>query len=122
MKTMCLALLAAAGACVATASADVVVPNANTSVSSGGTGLNSFIRDVNQPRSGQLLIAPSQLGGISIGQPIYGMTFRLYNGSTVPFPPTNATWADYTVNMGVGVAFGSQTTTFASNFASAPTT
>jgi hypothetical protein len=120
MKLRSLALLAAAGACVASASADIVVPNANTNVSSGGTGLNTFIRDINAPRSGQLLIDASQLTGV-IGQQITGLTFRMYNGATTAFPPTAATWSDYTINMGQGVALGSQTTTFATNFVGAPT-
>jgi hypothetical protein len=121
MTKRALAVLAVAGACVSAASADVVVPNANTNVSSGGTGLNTFIRDINAPRSGQLLIDASQLGGISVGQPIFGLTFRMYNGNTTGFPPSAATWADYTINMGVGVPLGTQTTTFANNFVGAPT-
>jgi hypothetical protein len=44
------------------------------------------------------------------------------DGATTAYPATNATWTDYTINIGQGVAFGSQTTTFATNFVGAPTT
>jgi hypothetical protein len=100
----------------------IVVPNAYTTTAASTAGLNTFIRDSGNPRTGQLLINASELSSIPIGAQITGATFRIYTGSTVDFPATDATWADYTINMGVGVAFGSQTTTFASNFASAPTT
>jgi len=80
-----------------------------------------FIRDSGNARAGQLLISTSQLGSISVGSQITGFSFRLYNGNLTGFPASTATWADYTVNMGVGVALGSQSTTFASNFVGAPT-
>jgi hypothetical protein len=118
MRLNALAALAAAGACAA-ASADVVIPNANTTVGST-TGLNTFIRDINAPRAGQLLIDPSQLN-FGPGEVILGLAFRMYTGATTAFPQPDATWADYTINVGEGVAMGTQTTTFASNFVGAPT-
>ena len=112
----------AGAALVASAAAQtVVVPNAYANTQASASGLNTFIRDVNNPRTGQLLINASQLGA-AVGQQIDGLTFRLFTGATVNFPASNATWADYTINIGQGVAFGSQTTTFATNFVGTPTT
>lgn len=108
-------------ACGSAASADVVVPNAYASSAASASGLNTFIRDVNNPRTGQLLINASQLTG-ALGQQITGLQFRLFTGATVAYPASAATWSDYTINVGPGVAFGSQTTTFASNFAGPATT
>ena len=101
----------------------VVVPNIYTStVAPGGSGLNTLIRDSGNPRTAQLLINANELTTIPVGAEITGFTARMYVGNLTGFPASTATWADYTINMGPGVAFGSQTTTFASNFASAPTT
>jgi len=106
----------------ATASADLVVPNPYATTLASTSGLNTFIRDTGNPRTGQLLINANQLTSMNIGDQLTGITFRIYSASTVNFPATDATWSDYTINVGPGVAFGSQTTTFATNFASAPTT
>ena len=96
----------------------VVVPNIYTStVVPGGSGLNTLIRDSGNPRTAQLLINANELTTIPVAQ-ITGFTARMYVGNLTGFPASTATWADYTINMGPGVAFGSQTTTFASNFAS----
>ena len=104
-----------------TATSVRVVPNEYTSTAApGGNGLNTFIRDTGNPRTGQLLINANQLTGL-VGQSITSITGRLFAGATVPYPATAATWTDYTISMGQGVAFGSQTTTFASNFVGAPT-
>jgi len=96
----------------------VAVPNQYSTTSSGGGGLNTFIRDLNQPRTGQLLIAASELTGIPSGFFITGITFRMFSGGT-SFPPTPATWADYTINLGVGGPLPGSTT-FANNFVGAP--
>ncbi len=113
------ALLAAALASVA--HAQTVVPNEYTNTAApGGSGLNTFIRDSGNPRTGQLLINANQLTSL-IGQSLNSISFRLFAGATTAFPATNATWADYTISIGQGVAFGSQTTTFANNFVGAPT-
>lgn len=101
--------------------AQVVVPNSQAGTASGTSGLNTFIRDVGAPRTGQLLISSSQLGGINIGDTITGISFRMYANNTTGFPASAATYADYEIRIGVGVAMGTQTTTFATNFASPPT-
>jgi len=98
----------------------VVVPNANTSTPAGPNGLNTFIRDLGNPRTGQLLIAAAELTSIPIGQNITGMTYRLWTGSTVAYPASPATWTDYTVNIGPGGPLPGSTT-FANNFTSPPT-
>jgi hypothetical protein len=98
-----------------------VVPNAYANTAASTSGLNTFIRDANNPRTGQLLINSNQLGGVNIGDQITGMSFRLWTGSTANFPPAGATWSDYTINVGVGVAPILGTTTFATNFIGAPT-
>ncbi len=106
---------------VSVAHAQTVVPNEYTNTAApGGGGLNTFIRDSGNPRTGQLLINANQLTGL-IGQSLNSISFRLFTGATTAFPATNATWADYTISIGQGVAFGSQTTTFANNFVGAPT-
>jgi hypothetical protein len=114
--------LAASALAGSAAMADVVVPNAYTNTAASTSGLNTFIRDTGNPRTGQLLIAASQLGGVNVGDQISGLTFRLWTGATVAFPGSNATWSDYTINVGQGVAMGTATTTFANNFVGAPTT
>jgi hypothetical protein len=102
------------------ATADTTIPNQYDAVAASNAGLNTFIRDVGNPRTGQLLIHANQLTSV-VGQNIDGISFRLFIGSIASFPASNATWADYTIRVGPGVAFGSQTTTFASNFAGPPT-
>lgn len=114
-------LVLSVGLAAAAANAQVVVPNAYATTTASTSGLNTFIRDTGNPRTGQLLINANQLG-VAVGQQIDGLTFRLYTGATAAFPAANATWSDYTINIGQGVAFGSQTTTFASNFVGTPTT
>ena len=102
------------------ANAQLVVPNAYTSTAASTSGLNTFIRDTGNPRTGQLLINANQLTSF-IGQSIGSISFRLFTGSTVAFPATAASWTDFTISIGQGVAFGSQTTTFANNFVGSPT-
>lgn len=102
------------------ARADVAVPNQYAMTPGSTSGLNTFIRDNGNPRTGQLLINANELTGI-VGSSINGITFRLWTGATAAYPATTATWADYTISLGPGVAFGSQTTTFASNFTATPT-
>jgi len=115
-------LAAATGLLVPVAHAQfVVVPNAYANVAASGSGLNTFIRDANNPRTGQLIINSNQLSGINVGDQITGLSFRLWTGSTLNYPPSGATWTDYTINVGVGVAPLSGTTILANNFAGAPT-
>lgn len=81
-----------------------------------GTGLNTLIRDVGAPRTNQQIIDASELADM-VGRQITGLTWRLYTGATTNFPPAGgATWADYEIYMGTGVAMGSTTTTFANNY------
>jgi hypothetical protein len=117
-----LSLVAGAVALASVSVAQVVVPNAYAGLSSGGNGLNTLIRDNGNARTAQFVISSSQLASINVGASITGMAFRLYNGNTTGFPATTATWADYTINVGVGVAPSAASTTFANNFTSAPTT
>ncbi len=127
MKRVFAVALVASLTCVFCASTilaqNVVVPNVFTNVSApGGAGLNTFIRDLNAPRTGQLLINSNQLGSL-VGQQIVGMNFRMFTGSTVAFPSAaqgNATWADYEIRVGAGGTFP-MSTTFANNFVGAPT-
>src|SRR4029079_15409514 len=88
----------------------VVVPNAAAGAAIGPNGLNTFIRDSGNPRTGQLLIAAAELTTIPVGSQITGMTYRLWTGSTVAYPASAATWADYTVNIGPGAALPGSTT------------
>ena len=48
----------------------VVVPNAYANSAASTSGLNTMIRDANNPRTGQLLIAASQLTGVNVGDTI----------------------------------------------------
>jgi hypothetical protein len=105
--TVALATLAA------TASAQyVVAPNAYAATA-GNAGLNTFIRDVNAPRSGQLMIAASQLGTINAGDQITGISFRLWTGATIAYP--GATYAQYDVFVGKSVDLAARSTTYAAN-------
>ncbi len=90
-----------------------VVPNSFTNMA-GTSGLNTFIRDLNNPRTGQLLIDSSELAGLS-GQLLTGLTFRLWTGATANYPPTDATWTNYDIFLGESVVPTAGTTTFASN-------
>jgi hypothetical protein len=107
------ALLAALSLASYAPAGTVAVPNQYASTSSGTSGLNTFIRDLGNPRTGQLLIAASELTAIPVGNFITGLTFRMFSGGTA-FPPTNATWADYTINIAQGGPLPGSTT-FANN-------
>ncbi|MEX2244120.1 MAG: PEP-CTERM sorting domain-containing protein [Fimbriimonadaceae bacterium] len=99
----------------------LVVPNAYENVAASASGLNTFIRDLGNTRTGQLLINSNQLSTLNVGDQITGFSFRLWTGSTLNFPATTATWTDYTINVGVGVAPLLSTTLLATNFAGTPT-
>jgi hypothetical protein len=83
-------------------------------------GLNTFIRDLGQARTGQLIIGSQQLTGMNVGDTITGMTFRLWNGSTTQ-TWTGHNYADYEIRIGEGVAPNLASTTLASNFTGTPT-
>jgi hypothetical protein len=97
--------------------ADVIVaPNANASVAGNG-GLNTLLRDANNPRTYQVQIAASELGAAA-GQQITGVQFRLQPSSAnaTPWPATDATWANYDITLAEAAnPISSMSTTFASN-------
>ena len=105
-------------ASVATAQ-NVVVPNVYTNAPASAAGLNTFIRDTGNPRTGQLMINANQLTSL-VGQSIQGINFRMWTGSTTAFPATAATWADYEIRLGQAPAFP-MSTTLANNFVGTPT-
>lgn len=111
-KYAILGLLAVIGSASA---ADVVTANtyANTPFSPAN-GLNTIIRDLNAPRTAQLLINQNQLGGMQAGSLITGISFRLWNGAVSTY--TGATWSSYDIRIGESVAPNLSSTTFASNF------
>jgi len=110
------ALLTGLSLAVVAEAGTTAVPNQYATTSSGTSGLNTFIRDLGNPRTGQLLIAANELTGIPPGFFITGLTFRMFSGGT-SFPPAGgATWADYTINLGPGGPLPGSTT-FANNFA-----
>ena len=118
MNRFVISAMVVAGATAVAQAQFAYVPNANENVA-GTAGLNTFIRDINAPRTGQLAIGASQLSGITPGHYITGMSFRLYTGATVNFP--GATWSDYSIWIGPAIDLNAMTTTFANNF-SGPTT
>jgi len=98
----------------------VATPNAYATIPApGGLGLNTFIRDLNNPRTGQLLIHALELTALPAGSQVTGMTYRMFAGGT-SFPPADATWADYTIRVGEGGPLPGSTT-FANNFVGVPT-
>src|SRR5688572_30801285 len=109
-------------ASVAEAQSTVVVPNQYTSTAASTSGLNTFIRDINNPRAGQLLIAAAELSTILPGGQITGMRYRMWTGATTPYPGPagGATWANYIVSLGPGGPLPGSTT-FANNFTAPPT-
>lgn len=108
-------------ACVGVATAaDVVVANQYaTTPFSPANGLNTFIRDVGAPRTGQIIMNSNQLGGIQVGDSITGISFRLYNGAVSTY--TGASWTSYDIRVGQSVAPNAATTTFATNFVGSTT-
>ena len=118
MQRFVFSMLAVAGATAMAQAQFAYVPNANQNAA-GTAGLNTFIRDINAPRAGQLAIGAAQLAGITPGHYITGMSFRLFTGATSNFP--GATWTDYSVWIGPAINLNSMTTTFATNFSGAAT-
>jgi hypothetical protein len=99
--------------------ADVVVPNSTTATEgdstfslttvSGGTG-----------RTYQMSIAAGQLIG-EVGQQITGMKWRLDGPATAAWPSVDTNFASFNVFVGPGLAPGTTSATFASNFTAAST-
>lgn len=108
-----LAFLALAG--IANA---IVVPNANEFVE--GDGTFALTSTTAAGRTFQMTIAASQLTGAN-NMLITGMNFRMNGTATAAWPAANVTYADWDVYVGPGVAPGSMSGTFASNFSGAPT-
>lgn len=99
---------------------DIVAANFYaTTPYSPATGLNTVIRDLNAPRTAQLIINKNQLGGMAAGSIITGMAFRLWNGAVSTY--TGATWSSYDIRVGESVAPNAATTTFATNFVGSST-
>lgn len=116
ITTLC--LLAAASAVLAD---ELVVANQYAATPySPASGLNTFIRDLGNARTGQLLLGSAQLSGLAVGDTITGMTYRLYNGATTS-TWTGHSYTDYQIRIGAGVAPAAGTTTFANNFTGTPT-
>ena len=108
-----LAMLAFAG--IASA---IVVPNASEFVE--GDGVFALSSTTAAGRTFQLTIAASQLTGAT-NLLITGMNFRMNGAATTAWPTANVTYADWDVFIGPGVAPGSMSNTFASNFTGGPT-
>lgn len=85
-----------------------------------GDGLNTIVRNAGNPRTYQMIVAASQLTGITPADQILGITFRLYNAAPSAWPSADVTWTDYDVYIGESVDPASMTTTFASNWIGAP--
>ncbi len=86
-----------------------------------GDGLNTIVRNAGNPRTYQMIVAASQLTGITPGDQIVGITFRLYNGAATAWPSADVTWTDYEVYIGASVDPASMSTTFANNWIGTPT-
>ncbi|MFT3880069.1 MAG: PEP-CTERM sorting domain-containing protein [Gemmatales bacterium] len=103
---------------VGTARADVVVPNSSAGVE--GDGTFSLTTTAVAGRTYQLSIAANQLTGL-VGQQINGVQWRLNGPGAAAWPPADANYASFDIFVGPGVAPGSASTTFASNFTSTST-
>lgn len=102
----------------AAANAGVVVPNSAAGVE--GDGTFSLTSTAAAGRTFQLAIAAGQLSAL-VGQSITGLEFRLNGAATAAWPPTGASFAQWDISVGPGVAPGAMSNTFAANFSSAPT-
>jgi hypothetical protein len=98
---------------VGTARADVVVPNSTTGVE--GDGTFSLTTAAAGGRTYQMSIAAGQLTG-QVGQQITGLQWRLNGPGTAVWPPVDANFASFDIAIGPGLAPGSTSATFASNF------
>ena len=95
--------------------ADIVCPNANTTVA-GDAGLNTVFRNLS--RTHQILIAASELANLPNGTPITGLTFRAQPAQASAFPPTGitATFTDYTIEVATAATTpATMSTTLAAN-------
>src|SRR6188474_726378 len=110
-----IAILALGSACAAQATLGVV-PTAYTST--GGTG--TFLYMVTTPRTYQLIINANQLTGF-VGENLNGLSWRLPNSATGPWPPVDINFAAFDIFVGPGVAPSATSTAgTASNYAGTP--
>jgi hypothetical protein len=93
----------------------IVAPNALEAVAGNG-GLNTIMRNAGAPRSYQVIYDAAELTGISPGNQITGITWRMSTGRG-PWPPSGgATWADYEIRVATAATtVGTMSTTFADN-------
>jgi len=110
------AVFAAAGI-AATASGDtVVVPNA-FAATPGTSGLNTLTRDLNNPRTYQMIIDDAQLAAIPVGSLITGVQWRSWTGNAAgSWPAADYTYNDYDMFLApAALPVGGGSTTFANN-------
>ncbi|HEY5910552.1 MAG TPA: hypothetical protein VJA21_08110 [Verrucomicrobiae bacterium] len=100
--------------------ATVVVPD-DFAAAAGTTGVNTLLRNSGNPRTYQMQLTPTALGGLPIGAQITELRFRL-GTSTAPgttFPATNITWSDYEVTLAQAAnPIAAMSTDFAANMIS----
>jgi hypothetical protein len=109
--------LACAVAVTAFGQIQVVVPNAYANQ----PGPNVFLGPFAGARTMQLIMNQNQLTGIGVGNPIYGMTWRLPTSATAPYPATDLTFTQFDVYIGQAVAPADASGIFATNFVGTPT-
>lgn len=98
----------------------VVVPQSFTNTRGQGAA-NTILRDLGQPRCYMSGISASDLAGIPVGAVINGISFRGgFSNTVATWPPSDATWANYDIEVGPAIPLANWTTTFATNFASPP--
>lgn len=114
-----LVTLATAAVSSAALAGSIVVPPAYAGTAGTG-GLNTVFRNAGAPRT-YMMLTDASLLGLTAGDVITGINFRLYNGATVAFPSTTANWSDYEIWLGPSIDPSVMSTTFASNWASTPT-
>lgn len=119
MHRTIIATLVAAAAATAPAQSTVCP---NTYANTRGTGSsNTLLRDAGNPRTFMIGIAGSELGAISPGDTIQGFSVRAgFTSNPAQWPPTDAVWNNYDVQLGPAVPLVNWTTALAANFAAPP--
>jgi hypothetical protein len=111
------ALAVATMAGAASAQTYVVAPNA-FEFTAGGAGLNTLTRDLNAPRTYQMIIDSGQLTGIPVGFQITGVTWRanITPSNPATWPAANYEYANYNMWLGpAATTVSTMSTTFAAN-------
>ncbi len=96
---------------------EVVVPN-SFATTPGTSGLNTLVRDLNAPRTYQMIISGAQLSAIPAGSILTGVTWRANITTLNPptWPPAAYNYNDYDMFIGqAALPVGSGSTTFANN-------